>query len=76
MLIECLAKRTEILGEDHPDTLASLYHVARLHESLQRWEEAEVAAGWLLELTPEDAEEYAEREELLERILEARGNGE
>ena len=56
--------------------VASLYHVARLHESLERWEEAEFAAGLLLELTPEDAEEYAEREELLERILEAQANGE
>ena len=31
---------------------------------------------WLLELRPVDADEYAEREELLERILEALGNGE
>ncbi len=76
LLLECLAKRTEVLGEDHPDTLASLYHVARLHESLQRWEEAELAAGTLLELTPEDAEEYAEREQLLQRVLEALGDGE
>ncbi len=34
------------------------------------------AAGWLLELTPEDAEEYAERAQLLERILEAQPSGE
>ncbi len=56
--------------------LAALHWVARLHESLQRWKEAEVAAGWLLELTPEDADAYAQREQLLERILEAQENGE
>ena len=76
LLIDCLEKRRRVLGENHPDTLASLYDVAQLHESLERWEDAEVAAGMLLELTPLDAPEYAERERLLERILRAQEGGE
>jgi len=71
LLIDCLERRKQILGEDHLDTIDTLNNIAVLYESQGRYEEAEPLAAKLIELTPKDSDKNQESKDLLDRIRKA-----